>query len=47
MLRTGKRQLGAMVWGRLRSALFAAGVAAVGGRNHTGEPDPTESDLSV
>ena len=47
MLRTGKRQVGSMVWGRLRSALFAAGVAAVGGRNRTGEPDRTESDLSV
>jgi membrane-associated phospholipid phosphatase len=32
MLRAGKRQLWAMVWGRLRPALFAAGVAAVTGR---------------
>lgn len=32
MLRAGRRQLWAAVWGRLRPALFAAGVAAVGGR---------------
>lgn len=47
LLRTGKRQLGSLVWGRVRSALFAAGVAVVGGRNRSGEPETAPSDLSA
>ena len=46
MLRTGKRQLGSMVWGKVRSALFAAGVAAAGGRNPSGQ-DETTADLTA
>lgn len=46
MVRTGKRQLASAVWGRARSALFAAGVAAVSGRTRSDDGPVTTSDGS-
>lgn len=44
MLRTGKRQLASAVMGRVRSALFAAGVAAVSGRSGSREAEIAAPD---
>ncbi len=50
MIRTGKRRVASVVWPRVRSALFAAGVAAVSGRVRS-EADlattPASSDSGV
>lgn len=47
MIRTGKRQLAAAFWTRIKAALFAAGVAAVTGRERGAEaPSPAPDAAS-